>query len=164
VNAREALAEDGYRFVIDTPTNESDYDRQGHLNNAAAVRLLNDVRIAYVETVAGEWWREMLRTEGNVVAARELHVLYESEAVPGEELVGAMRYAHLTGKAAIIEQRIVERDTARPIARAWVVQLLAARRRAIDWPEKYFAAVEAFEGRAVERRPRQGAPPWGPPA
>ena len=164
MNAREALAADGYRFIIDAPTNEGDYDRQGHLNNAAAVRLLNDLRIAYVEAVAGEWWRDVLRTEGNIVAARELHVLYESEAVPGEQLVGAMRYAHVAGKAAIVEQRIVERDIARPIARAWVVQLLASGGRAIDWPEEYFAAVEAFEGRAVERRPRQDAPPWGPPA
>jgi acyl-CoA thioesterase FadM len=163
VNARDVLAADGYRFVADVPTTEHDYDLQGHLNNAAIVRLFNDLRIAYVQVVAGDWWPEMLQARGNVVVARELHVLYESEAVPGEELAGALRYAHRNGKAAIVEQRIVERVTGRPIARAWVVQLLACDGRAIDWPDEYFAAVEAFEGRTVERRARRGAPPWGPP-
>jgi acyl-CoA thioesterase FadM len=163
VNGSDALAQDSYRFIVEVPTIETDYDRQGHLNNAATVRLFNDLRIAYVETVAGDWWRDTLLSSRTIVAARELHVLYESEAIPGDALIGAMRYAHRNGKAAVVEQRIVERETARPIARAWVVQLLARDGRAIEWPDDYFAAVASFEGRTVERRARRGAPPWGPP-
>lgn len=163
MTAHEALVADGYRFIAAVPSSESDYDRQGHLNNAATVRMFNDLRVAYVEAVLGDWWPESLRANAYIVAARELHVLYESEALPGESLVGAMRYAHRNGKAAIVEQRIVERATARPIARAWVVQLLALDGSATDWPPEYFDAVEAFERRPVEVRARSGAPPWGPP-
>ena len=35
-------------------------DRQGHLNNAAVTRLLDDQRIAYVMAGPGERWREHL--------------------------------------------------------------------------------------------------------
>src|SRR5262245_61335009 len=118
VTSHEVLAADGYRFITAVPSTEADYDRQGHLNNAATVRMFNDLRIAYVESVLGDWWPEALRASANIVAARELHVLYESEAHPEERLVGAMRYAHRTGKAAIVEQRIVEDATGRPVARA----------------------------------------------
>ena len=38
----------GFRFVVPAPTLPDDFDRQGHLNNAAIVRVFNDLRIAYV--------------------------------------------------------------------------------------------------------------------
>ncbi len=105
----------------------------------------------------------MLRDNGYVVAARELHVLYESEGMPGEAFVGAMRYTRREGKAAIIEERLVEAVTARPVARAWVVQLLAQSGRAIDWPDRYFELVAAIEGHPVECRARPAREPFGPP-
>ena len=40
----------------------------------------------------GEWWPDFIAEHRCVVAARELHVLYESEGLPGESFVGAMRY------------------------------------------------------------------------
>jgi acyl-CoA thioesterase FadM len=163
VTAHEALVADGYRFITAVPTADGDYDGQRHLNNAATVRIFNDLRIAYVQGVLGDWWPQELREHGYIVAAREVHVLYESEAFPDEELVGAMRYAYRQGKAAIVEQRLLEHTTGRPVARAWVVQLLARGGRAVEWPARYFDAVGAFEGRAIEIRARRGAPAWGPP-
>ena len=93
------------------------------------MRLFNDVRIAYVRGEVGEEWMEMLRRDRLVVAAREVHVLYESEGLPDEEFVGAMRYVRREGKAAVLEQRLVEAATGRAVARAWVVQLLVSRRQ-----------------------------------
>ena len=161
--ARATLAEDGYRFVEDVPTRTDDFDQQGHLNNAATVRLFNDLRVAYVRGRIGTWWLDAIRTQGYVIAARELHVLYESEGRPGEEFIGAMKYVRREGKAAVLEQRIVECSTGRPIARAWVVQLLVQAGAVVDWPDEYFDAVAAIEGHVIETRPRGRAVAFGPP-
>src|SRR5207248_799793 len=106
-----------------TRTAAGDFDAQGHLNNASTVRLFNDLRMAYGRDEVGDVWVDMLRRDGLVVAARELHVLYESEGLPDEEFVGAMRYVRREGKASVLEQRLVERATGRAVARAWVGQL-----------------------------------------
>jgi acyl-CoA thioesterase FadM len=157
-----ALAADGYRFILPIAPLAGDFDAQGHLNNAATVRLFNDLRIAYVHDEVGDGWMELLRSERLVVAARELHVLYESEGLPGEAFVGAMRYVRREGKAAVLEQRLVEADTARAVARAWVVQLLVRDGAVVDWPDEYFARVAAIEGREIPAGPRRPASAWGP--
>ncbi len=156
------LYDDGYRFVVPVPTTPIDFDSQGHLNNAAVARLLNDMRVAYVHGRVGAWWGEEIRRGGYVVAARELHVLYESEGFPGEQFTGAMRYVRREGKAAVLEQRLVESRTGRALARAWVVQLLVQQGTVVEWPERYFEVVAEIEGRPIERRPRT-AVAWGPP-
>jgi acyl-CoA thioesterase FadM len=158
-----ALAADGYRFVVPVELKPDDFDAQGHLNNASTVRLFNDVRIAYVRGEVGDEWVEILRRDRLVVAAREVHVLYESEGLPDEEFVGAMRYVRREGKAAVLEQRLVEAATGRPVARAWVVQLLVCDGRVVDWPDAYFRRVEAIEGRSIPVGPRRPASDWGPP-
>jgi hypothetical protein len=88
-------------------------------------------------------------------------VLYESEGLPAEEYLGAMRYAHREGRAAVIEQRLVEASTARAVARAWVVQLLARDGKVVDWPDFYFDLVAQAQGREIEERPSVRRP-WGP--
>jgi acyl-CoA thioesterase FadM len=159
---RDVLVADGYRFVYPVSPRADDFDAQSHLNNAATVRLLNDLRIDYVNGEIGAWWPEVLRANGYVVAARELHVLYESEGLPGESFVGGMKYVTRDGKAAVLEQRIVEAASGRPIARAWVVQLLVCEGAVVDWPERFFERVSEIEGRPMPARPRSTAAPWGP--
>ena len=159
----DVLGRDGYRFVEPVVPDAADYDAQGHLNNAAIVRLFNDMRVEYVLGRLGPWWPELIRAEGYVVAAREVHVSYESEGLPDEQYVGGMKYLRREGKAAILEQRIVEATTGRAVARAWVVQLLVQQGTVVEWPDRYFDAVAAIEGRAIERRPRRTAVPFGPP-
>jgi acyl-CoA thioesterase FadM len=156
-----SLEDDGFRFVTPVDPQPADYDAQGHLNNAAIGRLFNDMRIAYIHRHLGEPWREFLRTEGIVVVAREVHVLYESEGLPSEQYVGAMRYVRREGRGAIIEQRIVEAATGRPVARAWVSQVLAHDGSVADWPDFYFARVAEVEGRVIEQRPSVRRE-WGP--
>ena len=156
-DGRRTLVEDGYRFVQPVPTSDDDYDAQGHLNNAATVRLFNDLRIAYVHGRIGGWWPDEIRANGYVIAAREVHVLYESEGLPGERFVGGMKYVGREGKAAVLEQRIVEATTGRAIARAWVVQLLVQGGVVVEWPARYFARVAEIEGRGIAVRPRRDA-------
>ena len=163
VTGAAALEADGYRFVGPVTPDPSDYDGQGHLNNASTVRLFNDMRIAYVRHVLDPWWSERIRSDGLVIAAREVHVLYESEGLPGEHYVGGMKYVRREGKAALLEQRIVEATAARAVARAWVVQLVVQQGTVVDWPDEYFVRVEAAEGRAIERRPRRADIRFGPP-
>jgi acyl-CoA thioesterase FadM len=158
-----ALHDEGYRFVIPITPGSADFDAQGHLNNAAIVRIFNDIRIAYIQQHIGDRWRAHLLASRLVVVARELHVLYESEGLPGDEFVGAMRYVRREGRGAIIEQRLIAAAAARPVARAWVVQLLARDGSVADWPDFYFGLVAEAEGREIEQRPsvrRQ----WGPGA
>ena len=163
IEGERVLRDDGYRFVVPVVPIEGDFDAQGHLNNAATVRLFNDLRIAYVQGEVGFEWVELLRRDTIVVAAKEVHVLYESEGFPGESFVGAMRYVRREGKASILEERIVEATTGRPVARAWVVQLLVQDGAVIDWPDIYFARVAEIDGRETPREGRRHTP-WGPPA
>ena len=158
-----ALAADGYRFVVPVEPAAGDFDAQGHLNNASTVRLFNDLRMAYVRDEVGEVWVDMLRRDRLVVAAREVHVLYESEGLPDEKFVGGLRYVRREGKAAVLEQRVVEDATGRAVARAWVVQLLVQDGKVIDWPDAYFSRVAAIEGREIPVGPRRPPEAWGPP-
>jgi acyl-CoA thioesterase FadM len=159
--ATTALTDEGYRFVVPVEPAAGDFDAQGHLNNAAIAKIFNDLRIAYVQQRIGDRWGVHLRSEALVVVAREVHVLYESEGRPGDAYVGAMRYVRREGRAAIIEQRLVEAAAARPVARAWIVQLLAHDGRAVGWPDFYFDLVADIEGRPIEQLPSVRRP-WGP--
>jgi acyl-CoA thioesterase FadM len=129
-----------------------------------SVRLFNDMRIAYVHGRIGAWWPEAIKASNYVIAAREVHVLYESEGFPGEQLVGGMKYVGREGKSAVLEQRIVEATTGRAVARAWVVQLLVQHGSVVEWPARYFERVAEIEGRALPVRPRPRPARFGPPA
>jgi acyl-CoA thioesterase FadM len=159
----EALRADGFRFVTDAVPVPTDFDAQGHLNNASTVRLFNDLRGMYVREGVGAVFLEAIFRDQLVVAAKEVHVLYESEGFPGEAFVGAVRYLRREGKAAVLEQRLVEAETGRAVARAWVLQLLVQRGSVIDWPDSYFSRVAEIEGHEIPRRPRRPAAEWGPP-
>jgi len=118
----------------------------------------------YVREGIGAVFLEAIHRDQLVVAAKEVHVLYETEGFPGESFVGAVRYVRREGKAAVLEQRLVEAATGRAVARAWVLQLLVQRGAVIDWPDTYFSRVAAIEGREIPRGPRRPAVEWGPPA
>ncbi len=61
-----------------------------------------------------------------------------------------------------MEQRLVEATTARPLARAWIVQLLVGADGVEAFPDWFWEAVAELEGAPV---PEWDAPrtPWGPP-
>jgi len=157
------LQADGYRFIAPVTPAHGDYDGQGHLNNAAVVRLFDEQRRAYIFSGIGAWWPREIGEQRYVVAARELHVLYESEGHPGERYVGGMKYVRVEGKATIAEQRIVEVDAGRAVARAWIVHLLVQDGRVVEWPTHYIDAVAEIEGQLIPVRPPRRDRRWGPP-
>jgi len=161
----DALLADGFTIRFDVDPVDSDRDRyQDHLNNTAATRMFNELRIAYVAANLAPRWPKYIRAEGLAVVVRELHVLYESEGWMHERYVGGMRVAQRRGKAAVLEQRLVEADAGRPLARAWIVQLLVgADGRVAVWPDWFFDVVGEAQGGPVPVRDDTGRAPWGPP-
>ena len=158
-----ALAEDGFVAVFDVETLDGDQDDyQDHLNNAAVTRMLNELRTAYIAARFAPDWPRYVRRQALTVAVRELHVLYESEGWMHERFVGATRVAQRRGRALVLEQRLVEASTARPLARSWILQLLVGADGVIDWPAWYLDLVAEVQGSPVPEVPAT-RPPWGPP-
>lgn len=154
---------EGYRFVEPVQLTTEHIDHQGHLNNAAVARILNDLRVAYIYAGPGERWRDHIRREGLTVVVRELHIAYDREATIDDELVGCVRVSARRGKAKIVEQRVVDAARDLVVARAWAVQLLVRSGAVIDFPEFYWDAVAVAEGHVIPREPRAPKTPWGPP-
>jgi len=161
-DAARAIAAAGYRWSAPIITSDDDFDAQGHLNNAAVARFCNDLRVGYVRTNLGAPWLEWLRDSGSVIAAREVHLSYESEGFPHKSFVGATRVLRRDGLAAIIEQMVVEAG-GRIVARAWVVQLVVRDGSAVEWPDFYWPLVETIEGRPIPHRAKVPRVPFGPP-
>jgi acyl-CoA thioesterase FadM len=122
---------------------------QDHLNNTAAVRMFNELRIAYVAARLAPDWPRYIRRGSLTVVVRELHVEYQSEGWMHERFVGATRWAARRGKAGLVEQRLVEADTGRPLARAWVVQLIVGADGVESFPDWFWEQVGDVEGGPV---------------
>jgi len=156
-------ATEGYRFIEPVQLTAEHIDRQGHLNNAAVARILNDLRISYIYAGPGDRWRDHIRSEGLTVVVRELHIAYDREATIDDELVGCVRVSARQGKAKIVEQGIVDSARDLVVARAWAVQLLVRNGEVIAFPDFYWDAVAAAEGHVIPPQPRAPETAWGPP-
>jgi len=156
----------GYRFVVPVALRAEHIDTQGHLNNAAVARILNDLRVAYIGAGPGPRWHEHLRAPDHrrTVVVRELHVAYDREATIDDELIGCVRVSARRGKAKIVEQRIVDAARDLPVARAWAVQLFVEEGTVREFPDFYWDAIAAAEGRVIQPEPRRAPVPFGPPA
>lgn len=159
----DALRAEGFRVLFDVESMPEDADRhQDHLNNGAPVRMFNELRMAYVAAHLAPDWPRFIRRSGRTVVVRELHVQYETEGWLHERFVGATRWAARRGKAGLVEQRLVEATTARPLARAWVVQLLVGEQGVEAFPDWFWEAVAEIEGAPIPEWDAARAP-WGPP-
>lgn len=159
----DALRAEGFHVLFDVESVPEDADRhQDHLNNGAPVRMFNELRMAYVAAHLAPDWPRFIRRSGRTVVVRELHVQYETEGWLHEEFVGATRWAARRGKAGLVEQRLVEATTARPLARAWVVQLLVGDEGVEAFPDWFWEATAAVEGAPIPEWDGARAP-WGPP-
>jgi acyl-CoA thioesterase FadM len=157
---------EGYRYVVPVTLTDEHIDGQGHLNNAAVARILNDLRVAYIFAGPGPGWGEFLRREGvrRTVVVRELHIAYDREATIDDQLVGCVRVSARRGKAKIVEQRIVDAARDLTVARAWAVQLLVEEGAVREFPDFYWDAIAAAEGRVIRAEPRTPPTAWGPPS
>jgi acyl-CoA thioesterase FadM len=154
---------DGYRVVFDVETRPGDEDRyQDHLNNNAPVRMFNELRMAYVAGNLAPDWPRFVRRSGSTVVVRELHVQYETEGWMHERFVGGTAWRARRGKSVLIEQRLVEAETARPLASAWVVQLLVSPEGVAQFPAWAWDLIAEVEGAPVPEWPADRRP-WGPP-
>lgn len=155
----------GYRYVVPVVLTPEHIDGQGHLNNAAVARILNELRIAYIGAGPGPRWGEYLRGEGvrRTVVVRELHIAYDREATIADELVGCVRVTARRGKAKIVEQRLVDAVRDVTVARAWAVQLFVEEGVVRAFPDFYWDAIHTAEGRVIPAEPRGPERPWGPP-
>ena len=89
---------EGFRVVLDVDPIPSDADAyQDHLNNHAAVRMFNELRIAYVASELAPDWPRFIRRSKSTVVVRELHVEYQSEGRMHERFVGATRWGAQRG-------------------------------------------------------------------
>jgi len=160
----EALRAAGYRVLFDVEPVPEDADEfQDHLNNSAAVRMFNELRMAYVAARLAPDWPRHVRRSSLTVVVRELHVAYDSEGWMHEHYVGAMRLAQRRGKAGVVEQALVEAGTGRSLARAWLVQLLVSADGAIEWPDWYWDMIATVEGGPTPDVDVARVP-WGPTA
>ncbi|MCJ7436765.1 MAG: hypothetical protein MUP97_03255 [Acidimicrobiia bacterium] len=138
---------EGFAVVFDVDPIPSDADlHQDHLNNHAAVRMFNELRIAYVASELAPEWPRFIRRSNSTVVVRELHVEYESEGLMHERFVGGTRWSGRRGKSGVVEQRLVEATTGRPLARAWVVQLLVGSEGVEPFPDWYWERLADVEG------------------
>ena len=160
----DALRTDGFVVVFDVDPVDVDADKhQAHLNNAAAVRMCNELRVAYVAARLAPDWPRFCRTSGTTVVVRDLRVEYQSEASMHEHFVGSTRWSARRGKSGLVEHRLVEATMARPVARAWVVQLYLGPTGAVEpFPDWYWDRVAEVEGAPVPEIP-DDRHPWGPP-
>lgn len=161
----DALRAAGYRSIFDVEAIEADRDEyQDHLNNTAPVRMFNELRIAYVASRLTPDWPRYVRRGGYGVVMRELHVQYDSEGWMHEQYVGATRFVQHRGKAAVIEQQLVEATTGRSLAQAWMVQLLVEfGGSVVAWPDLFWEMVAEVEEREIPVVTDAARTPWGPP-
>ena len=146
----DALRGDGFRVVLDVDSIPSDADAyQDHLNNHAAVRMFNELRIAYVASELAPDWPRFIRRTASTVVVRELHVEYQSEGLMHERFVGGTRWRGRRGKSGLVEQRLVEATTGRPLARAWVVQLFVGPAGVEPFPDWLWERIGEVEGESV---------------
>jgi acyl-CoA thioesterase FadM len=159
----DALRAEGFRMVFDVEPIDADRDEhQDHLSNIGAVRMFNDLRVAYVASRLAPDWPRFVRRGGRTVVVRELHVQYESEGWMDDRFVGGVRWAARRGKSALVEQRLVEATSARPLARAWVVQLFVTPDGVAAFPDWLWEMIAEVEGAPVHEIEGERAP-WGPP-
>ena len=156
---------EGYRFVVPVTLAPEHIDGQGHLNNAAVARILNDLRVAYIGAGPGSRSGEYLRdpVHRRTVVVRELHVAYDREATIDDDLAGCVRVSARDGKAKIVEQRVLDVRRDLVVARAWVVQLFVEDGAVVEFPDFYWDAITTAEGRVIPREPRGDPVRFGPP-
>jgi acyl-CoA thioesterase FadM len=159
----DALLADGYRVIFDvTPMPEDADEYQDHLNNSAAVRMFNELRMAYVAAHLAPDWPRFVRRNNIAVLVRELHIAYDSEGWMHERYVGGTRIIQQRGKGNVHEQHLVDAESGRSLARAWLVQLLVGSDGVMEWPDWYWDMIAEVEGKPVTVKDPVRAP-WGPP-
>ena len=153
----DALRADGYRVIFDVDPVDADRDTwQDHLNNGAAVRMINELRMAYVAARLTLRRGRGYPAPGRVRRGRAASCTCSTTARAGctSASSGRSAVAARRGKAGIVEQRAASRRRAGELlAAAWFVQLLVdADGRVVDFPDWYWEMVAASRVRRFRSR------------
>jgi acyl-CoA thioesterase FadM len=134
------------RFVHDLVA--ADPGTGHHVANMAIDEIFYDTRNRYLRGLGVEdlWAREVQPQ------IREALIRFESEAMPGDRLRCATWVSSRSNRAFVIEQSLAVPD-GRLVAtcRSVWVAVNTVRGGATAIPDDLWAAVEAFEGRAISR-------------
>lgn len=87
------LAAEGFGFAINAVTSGEALDEHGHLGDAAIARVFDDATIAYAVHRLGPRWPTYLEAGGQVVVARELHIVRETPERPADRHLAGTRIA-----------------------------------------------------------------------
>jgi acyl-CoA thioester hydrolase len=136
-----------------------DTDGLGHINNATYLSYFEAARAGYHAALTGHPFGTGPDAARQTFVIAEAHIAYRTPAFFGEPLVCECRVAWASRSAFGLEYRVVSEGgpigPARLVADGSTVQVmvdLAADRVGRMSPE-LLAAIEAFEGRVLPRRP-----------
>ncbi len=129
-----------------------DLDAMGHVNNAVYLTYFEEARMAYFKALA-EKGSVSLDDLGFVVA--EIKCVYHSPAVLQERLLVGIRAAEIGNKSFRFEYRIDEKETGRPVASGYSVQVSYdyTHHRPIPLSEKLLDGIRRLQGTL----PRKGS-------
>ena len=132
------------RFVVDLVAPDAGHGR--HVANMAIDEIFYDTRNRYLRGLGVEdlWDREVQPQ------IREALIRFDSEAMPGDRLRCASWVVSRSCRAFVIEQTLASAD-GRMVAtcRSVCVAVNTVHGGAAALPDDLWAAVEAFEGRAI---------------
>lgn len=148
----------GYPVAMKVDPRPEHYDTQGHLNNVAAIRIFQDIRVIYMRDRVGRRRLNLLPRE-YVIGVRELVTSYLTEARPGEQLYAGCRVLGRSRRSWCFDEVITTAD--RVVARLRLIECAISEGKAIEVPAALWAAVEAVEGRDLPVRELPvGRTPW----
>jgi acyl-CoA thioesterase FadM len=136
-----------FPYVRPVTVTPADGDVQGHLNNVAAVRLFQDLRVQFVlERLAPG---AVALYDDVVVVVADQHVHYASQGSLDETYTGGLRVLGRTDKAYCYDEILWAGE--RVVARCRLVELFVSRStgRVMTLPDEFVERLSAAAGRSV---------------
>lgn len=143
------LPHSAYTVVHEIAPRFRDTDAMGHLNNA--------VYVTYLEVARQVYWARLDRTADYrrvPFILAHVRIDFRSEALVNEVLEVGIRLEWIGAKSFAFVYEIWEEMTGRTVVEASTVQVCYDydTRRTLPMPEALRRALEAFEGRPLERK------------
>ena len=128
-----------------------DLDPQGHVNNAKHLTYFEQARVAYMIEL-GLFTRDQSFMKIGVIVA-DIHIAYLGPIYFGQNIKVGVHAAKLGNKSMTWEQKIVDSDTGRELAKGEVIIVTYDYKdgKTISVPEEWREKISAFEGLKVER-------------
>lgn len=136
-----------------------DTDAFGHVNNATFLSYFEAARAGYYARVTGSPFMTGADGLKHTFVIAEARIAYRSPVIFGEPLLAGVRFAWVGGSSFAFEYRIRAESSAvgeaRVVADGETLQVMfdLGRNRVMRVPADLIGRFEAFEERAIPRRP-----------